>query len=118
MLDARVALATRRWSVAQTCARRLAGEDRADASAHATAIGALLAHQGERRGCASDLLGDAATIYRRAGMEVYASCAERRGAEVSRDAATVAAVDDRLRAAGIADPARWADVYLPLTAAG
>jgi hypothetical protein len=114
ILRARVALATGTTAVARKLAHRLAREGRSDATAHAAAIGAALARQRGNPGRAAQGFREAAAAYRSAGMEVYAACADRRRCEVLGDAAGVTAADDRLRDSGIAEPARWASVYIPI----
>ncbi|MCW5892042.1 MAG: protein kinase [bacterium] len=118
VLGARIALAAGTEGVARTGARRLAREGRADATAHAIAIGAALAQRRGESGRAAEAYRRAAAAYRSAGMEVYASCADRRRGEALGDAAAVRAADDRLRTLGIADPVRWASVYVPVTPSG
>lgn len=114
VLRARVALAAGAAAVARMCVRRLAREGRSDATAHATAIGAVLAQRAGKPGRAAQGFREAAAAYRGAGMEVYAASADRRRCEVLGDAAGVIAADDRMHALGIAEPLRWASVYVPL----
>jgi hypothetical protein len=91
----------------------LARESRGDAVAHVFILRAGLQALPAHRPQAIELVGRAIAAYRRAGMELHALCAERRGAEIAGAVERLAAIDQRIRDCGINEPVRWVDIYAP-----
>jgi eukaryotic-like serine/threonine-protein kinase len=112
-LSARCALASRAATICARAAARLAGEERADAKAHALLLHAGLAASAGDEAAAARLAEEAAAAYRRAGMLLHALCADRRRAELAYPTGDVEAIDARIRACGVVDPARWVEIYAP-----
>jgi hypothetical protein len=94
-------------------AARLGKEERVDGPVHARLIEAGIAAARGERSRAIAALRDCRDGYRRIDMQLMAACVERRLGELSGDREVVAAADAACRRLGVAEPARWADAYVP-----
>jgi hypothetical protein len=116
VLRARAALATAdpsRHVVVEKIAEQLQREGRDDARGHGTMLRAALASRRHDGAAVRRFCGEAVAAYQRAGMALHSLCAERRIAEAGAAPERVAGIDVRMRALGVMDAERWAQVYAP-----
>jgi hypothetical protein len=96
--------------------KRLLRESASYSQPYADALEAAMAFQGGDRPRAKELLQDAATGFEKADMFGYAEAARRRAGEVDTSdngPVLVSRSDDAMRASGVANPEKLANVLLP-----
>jgi hypothetical protein len=111
-----VALASRNaryMSAAAGDVAMLARESRSDAMAHSLILWAALCALRGEQSIAVEMIERATDAYRRAGMQLHALCTVRQLAALTGAVDTMADTDERIRASGVMNPSRWADVYAP-----
>jgi hypothetical protein len=93
--------------------KRLGKEQRVDGRVHATLIEAGIAAARGQRASALALLEQCRHDYRGIDMLLMSACVERRLGELSGNSSLVASGDAESRRLGVAEPARWAEAYVP-----
>lgn len=98
---------------ALTCAQNLEESGCPKGAAYALLLRAGVANVLGQPKSSIKLLCDAIDAFEAVGDSLYAACANRRLAEVLRDRARLVGADKRLRAQGVSNPVRMAELLVP-----